>query len=95
VEGLVRRGVSEDLPAMRAVGYRQLVGALAGRCAVDEAIRLIKRDTRRYAKRQMTWFGAVPDIRWIDLDADAGLDDTLERLTACVEDSAAVAPNRR
>lgn len=95
VEGLVRRGMSEDLPAMRAVGYRQLVGALAGRCAVDEAIRLIKRDTRRYAKRQMTWFGAVPDIRWIDLDADTALDATLERLMACVDESAAVALNRR
>lgn len=93
VEGLVRRGWGDDAPAMRAVGYRQLVGALAGRCAMDEAIRLIKRDTRRYAKRQMTWFGAVPDLRWIDLDADAGLDDTLQRLS--VEDSAAVAPHRR
>jgi tRNA dimethylallyltransferase len=92
VEGLVRRGWGDDAPAMRAVGYRQIVGALAGRWAMDEAIRLVKRDTRRYAKRQMTWFGAVPDLRWIDLDADAGLDDTLERLTACVEDSEAVAP---
>ena len=92
---MVRRGWGDDAPAMRAVGYRQIIGALAGRCAMDEAIRLIKRDTRRYAKRQMTWFGAVPDLRWIDLDADTGLDETLERLMACVEESAGVAPNRR
>ncbi len=95
VADLVRRGWGEHAPAMRAVGYRQLVGALAGRCTLDEAIRLIKRDTRRYAKRQMTWFGAVPDLQWIDLDADTGLDETLERVMACVDDSAAVAPNRR
>ena len=95
VEGLLRRGWGPDLPAMRAVGYRQVAGALAGRWAMGEAVGLIKRDTRRYAKRQMTWFGAEPEIRWIDLEPDAVLDDTVERVMACLEDVHATASNRR
>jgi tRNA dimethylallyltransferase len=95
VEGLRRRGWGPDLPAMRAVGYRQVAGALAGRWVMGEAVGLIKRDTRRYAKRQMTWFGAEPEIRWIDLEPDARLDHVLERVMACLEDVHAAASNRR
>ncbi len=96
VEGLLRRGWGPDLPAMRAVGYRQVAGALAGRWTMEEAVRLIKRDTRRYAKRQMTWFGAEPSIRWIDLEPDTRLDHVLERVTACLGDvHAAASTNRR
>ena len=95
VEGLLRRGWGPDLPAMRAVGYRQLARALGGDIDLAEAVRLITRDTRRYAKRQMTWFGAEPEIRWIDLEPDAVLDDTMNRVMACLEDIHAEASNRR
>lgn len=54
-----------DLPAMTAIGYRQLCQALSGEISQDEAVELIKRDTRRYAKRQLTWLKREKDINWI------------------------------
>lgn len=63
---LVKRGVSKKCNSMQAIGYREVVWYLDGRCTKDEAIRLIKRNSRRYAKRQLTWFGANDRIHWID-----------------------------
>ena len=66
VKGLLERGFDETILPMQALGYRHIAAALAGRCDVLEAVRLLKRDTRRYAKRQMTWFRADKRIRWLD-----------------------------
>ncbi len=52
------------LPALQTVGYQEIFGFLEGRYDRDEAIRLLKRNSRRYAKRQLTWFRRDPDIRW-------------------------------
>jgi tRNA dimethylallyltransferase len=65
VEGLLQSGYSPELKPMRAIGYRHIVGYLEGRWDLGEAIRLIQRDTRRYAKRQLTWFGNNPEVRWV------------------------------
>ncbi len=67
VERLLRRGYHEDLPSMRGLGYRQVVGYLKGKYSLQEAIALVKRDTRHYAKRQMTWFRKECHVRWVDL----------------------------
>ena len=66
VKSLLQRGYSEDLKSMQAIGYRQMVDYLKGRLEWEEALRILKRDSRRYAKRQMTWFKADPSIGWID-----------------------------
>ncbi|MFZ5862801.1 MAG: tRNA (adenosine(37)-N6)-dimethylallyltransferase MiaA [Nitrospirota bacterium] len=95
VEGLMRAGYGADAPGMRAVGYRQLAGALRGAYDLDEAIRLIKRDSRRYAKRQMTWFGADPSIHWVDAGADARVDELVDRAAACLDDATCAAQDRR
>ena len=64
VRGLLARGYNPRLKPMQALGYRQLIRHLQGACSLPEAIRDIQRDTRRYAKRQITWFRADPDFRW-------------------------------
>jgi tRNA dimethylallyltransferase len=64
VEGLLARGYGLDLPAMGALGYRHMGMVLRGAVDMDEAIRLMKRDTRRFAKRQMTWFRSMHEVRW-------------------------------
>ena len=64
---LLKLGYHEELPSMRGLGYRQVVGYLRGQYSLQEAIALVKRDTRRYAKRQMTWFRKEPHVRWVDL----------------------------
>jgi tRNA dimethylallyltransferase len=52
---------------LQAIGYKEMIRHLSGEMNLDEAKRLIKRDSRRYAKRQYTWFRKEPDIRWIDI----------------------------
>ncbi|HEY4745513.1 MAG TPA: tRNA (adenosine(37)-N6)-dimethylallyltransferase MiaA [Desulfuromonadaceae bacterium] len=66
VRGLLAQGYGRDLKAMRAIGYKEAAACIAGEYDRDEAIRLIQRDTRRYAKRQLTWFKADPDILWLE-----------------------------
>jgi tRNA dimethylallyltransferase len=56
-----------DLPALNTVGYKELFGYFDGRYDLPEAIRLIKRNTRHYAKKQLTWWSRDPSIRWLDL----------------------------
>ena len=71
VRGLLAQGVPRDAKPMGAIGYRQIVEHLEGRCSLEEAAQRIDRETRLYAKRQMTWFRAEPGIEWLDLPPDA------------------------
>ncbi len=65
VEGLLHSGFDHSLKPMQSLGYRHLSAAVAGKTPLDEAIRLIKRDTRMYSKRQMTWFSADHQAVWL------------------------------
>ncbi|MBC7266312.1 MAG: tRNA (adenosine(37)-N6)-dimethylallyltransferase MiaA [Coriobacteriia bacterium] len=67
VRSLLARGYREALTARQAIGYKELVPVLEEGAPLDEAVAAIKRATRRYAKRQLTWFRADPRIRWIDV----------------------------
>lgn len=69
VRGLLEAGFREGVTAPQAIGYKEIVEALEGRCTLDEAIAAIKQATRRYGKRQRTWFRRDERIRWIDADA--------------------------
>jgi tRNA dimethylallyltransferase len=66
VQQLLNAGYGPETRAMRAIGYKEMTAHLAGEYGLDEAIRLIKRDTRHYAKRQLTWFNADNDILWLE-----------------------------
>ena len=66
---LVAHGYSEQLTSMKGLGYRQLTQHLRGELDLDAAVYLIKRDTRHYARRQLTWFRAEPLLQWLDLAA--------------------------
>lgn len=67
VEGLLNMGYEENLKSMNSLGYKEIIGYLKGKYGLEEAIRLLKRNTRRYAKRQMTWFRNDKRISWIDV----------------------------
>ena len=56
-----------DLPALRTVGYRELFDYFDGLIPLDKAVELIRRNTRHYAKRQLTWWARDSSIRWINL----------------------------
>jgi tRNA dimethylallyltransferase len=64
VRGLLKMGYTGDLKSMQAIGYRHMVAFVQGEIDWTEAVRTLKRDTRRFAKRQFTWFNAEPEIRW-------------------------------
>lgn len=68
VAGLMHQGVSFDMPSMRGLGYKEIAGFLRGEYGQEEAVDLLKGNTRRFAKRQYTWFRAEPRITWIDVD---------------------------
>jgi tRNA dimethylallyltransferase len=65
VRWLLDQGYPSTLKSMRSIGYRHMADYLLGRTPWDETVRLFKRDTRRYAKRQLTWFRADPEILWV------------------------------
>ena len=67
VEGLLTR-YPPTLKPLQALGYRHLINYLTGRWSLEEALTLLTRDTRRYAKRQLTWFGSDKEIHWFHPD---------------------------
>jgi tRNA dimethylallyltransferase len=70
VKGLLERGYNPHLKPLQSLGYRQVIGYLNGAYDLNEVVRLIKRDTKRYAKRQLTWFKADPELEWFKLPED-------------------------
>ncbi|MDR0458913.1 MAG: tRNA (adenosine(37)-N6)-dimethylallyltransferase MiaA [Coriobacteriales bacterium] len=67
VQVLISEGFADALTASQAIGYRQLVSVLAGQSTLKEALEAIKQATRRYAKRQLTWFRRDPRITWVEV----------------------------
>lgn len=65
VRELLNMGIRRDSTAMQAIGYKELVRYIDGSCDIEEAVEDIKRESRRYAKRQITWFKRNKDIKWI------------------------------
>ncbi len=68
VQQLLQDGVSPEAQAMKAIGYKELVLYLDGQLSLEAASELIKKRTRHFAKRQMTWFKRMPYIRWYEKD---------------------------
>jgi tRNA dimethylallyltransferase len=77
VRGLIAGGLPPDSPVFAAIGYRQVAANLEGSNGWEETIRIIQRETRRYAKRQMTWFRKQARMTWFD-----GLGDDVETRNA-------------
>jgi tRNA dimethylallyltransferase len=65
VQRLLAAGIPENATALQAIGYKELVAALHGACTVEAAVAQIQQESRRYAKRQRTWFRRNPAIYWI------------------------------
>ena len=80
VRGLLAAGVARDSTAMQGLGYKEIAGYLAGEMERNEAVRILKRDTRHFAKRQMTWFKRERGVRYFEKDAF----DSMEALTDAI-----------
>ncbi len=78
VRKLLSSGISSDTTAMQAIGYKELVSYFEGKCTMDAAVENIKQASRRYAKRQMTWFRRNKSINWIAVDKTKNFSDVLQ-----------------
>ncbi|WP_303858005.1 tRNA (adenosine(37)-N6)-dimethylallyltransferase MiaA [Aminicella lysinilytica] len=67
VRSLMEMGLNGDDISMKGIGYKEIIGYLKGEYDMDEAVRLIKRNTRHLAKRQMTWFRRYKDMKWFNI----------------------------
>ena len=72
VRSLLAAGFRQALTAQQAIGYKEFVPVLEEGASLEEAVEAVKQATRRYAKRQLTWFRADPRVHWIDLYGDSG-----------------------
>ena len=75
IQGLLSSGVPESATAMQAIGYKEFVGALEGKCTVQEAADQVRQSSRRYAKRQLTWFRRNKAVHWLIRQEGQGPDE--------------------
>lgn len=87
VKGLMEMGLGEAVTSMQAIGYKEVVDALEGRISMEVASESIKRSTRRYAKRQLSWIRRDGRARWIDLD-EVGPQEAASLIVSTVVDGA-------
>ena len=65
---LKNMGYTRDLVSMQGLGYKEILDYIEGRSSLDQAIEILKRDTRHYAKRQLTWFKREKEVIWVNKD---------------------------
>ena len=80
VRHLLEQGCSKDLVSMQGLGYKELVPYLEQQCSLEEAVYRIKRDTRHFAKRQMTWFRRERDVTMLDKDTFDSTEELVARI---------------
>ncbi|AGL01381.1 tRNA (adenosine(37)-N6)-dimethylallyltransferase MiaA [Desulfoscipio gibsoniae] len=80
VQGLLDAGYHRNLVSMQGLGYKEIVGYLHHEYSLDEAVNLLKRNTRRFAKRQLTWFRRYSSIKWIDMEKYDTINNVAEEI---------------
>ena len=68
VQSLKNMGLTKDMVSMQGLGYKEILDYLDGKTDLEEAVYILKRDTRHFAKRQLTWFKRERDVIWVDKD---------------------------
>jgi tRNA dimethylallyltransferase len=94
VRSLLMAGYSRDSVALDTVGYREWFPFIDGAESFDTCLDLVKRNTRRYAKRQFTWFRNRPGIRWIDFSGKGAMDSAFEEIAVWLDTCRDVPPGR-
>ena len=80
VDNLLKMGYNRNLVSMQGLGYKEIVPYLMGECTLEEAVYVLKRDTRHFAKRQLTWFRRERDVRWLDKTQFASEKEILDEI---------------
>ena len=77
VKSLLDKGVPATAVSMQGLGYKEIVSYLKGECSLEEAVYVLKRDTRHFAKRQITWFKREEDVIWLNRPDYHGNDEEI------------------
>ncbi|MBF7097621.1 tRNA (adenosine(37)-N6)-dimethylallyltransferase MiaA [Alkalibacter mobilis] len=85
VRNLYEKGYDLDLQSMQGLGYKEIVRYLKKELSLDEAVEILKRDTRRFAKRQITWFKRLDDIKWIDPEDYADFESMVQEILELIK----------
>jgi tRNA dimethylallyltransferase len=85
VKTLMERGYNPELFSMKALGYQHFMAYSLGKFSRDEAVALLKRDTKRFAKRQFTWFRREPEAVWVDITGLSEPAQIVERIKKNIE----------
>jgi tRNA dimethylallyltransferase len=86
VQALKEKGCTRDMVSMQGLGYKEILDYMDGVYPLEEAVRILKRDTRHFAKRQLTWFRRERDVIWVDKDKfDYQDGDILAYMTGVLE----------
>ncbi len=86
VAGLREAGCDRSLVSMQGLGYKEILAYLEGECSLEEAVYRLKRDTRHFAKRQLTWFGREREVLWIQKEAFPDTEAILEFMIKQIEE---------
>lgn len=85
VAALLAEGVSANAVSMQGLGYKEIVAYLKGECTLEEAVYILKRDTRHFAKRQLTWFKREKDVIWLNRQELGSDEKILEEIRNVLE----------
>lgn len=83
VKALKERGCTRDMVSMQGLGYKEMLDHLAGACTLEEAVETIKKETRHFAKRQLTWFRREKEVTWVEKES---FEDKRQILSFLTED---------
>ncbi len=85
VKQLMQHGYDFQLPSMQAVGYKEMFRYILGEIGYEESVEIIKRNSRRYAKRQLTWFKKWPEAHWLLIDHEKPREQEIKRVVGVME----------
>ena len=87
IRQLLNSGISAKCTAMQAIGYKEFVSALAGHGTIEEAADLVRQSSRRYAKRQLTWFRRNTAMHWLIRGQNSGIDEILDEARRIIQET--------
>ena len=86
IDSLLAMGVKKGMTSMDGIGYKELLSYKDGEISLDEAVELIKKNSRNYAKRQLTWFRREKEVIWLDKTVYTTSDALLEKIITCLKE---------
>ena len=87
IRNLLDMGIPEKCTALQAIGYKEFIAALNGQCSIEEAAAQVQQSSRRYAKRQLTWFRRNPNINWLRRESGETTEEILLRARQILRES--------